>query len=121
MELADWHQLIGGDSTPLDDARRNVVIRIQNEAGEETAAFEVIKAWPRKYDLSDFNGTGNEVAIDTLELSNEGIRRNSIEGDRWLFKPRSSSRCPRASWTRRHAAPRGRHVACHRGGRNPAA
>lgn len=75
MELADWHQLIVDDSTPLDDARRSVVIRVQNEAGEEKAAFEIIKAWPCKYDPSDLNATGNEVAIDSLELCNEGIRR----------------------------------------------
>lgn len=74
-DLANWHQLVVDDATPLDDARRNVVIRIQNEAGEDKAAFEVTKAWPCKYDPTDLNGTGNEVAIDTLELCNEGIRR----------------------------------------------
>jgi phage tail-like protein len=75
MELADWHQLVVDDATPLDDARRSVVVRVQNEAGEDKAAFEMTKAWPCKYDPSDLNGTGNEVAIDTLELCNEGIRR----------------------------------------------
>ena len=75
MDLADWHQLVVDDATPLNDARRNVVIRIQNEAGEDKAAFEITKAWPCKYDPSDLNGKGNEVAIDTLELCNEGIRR----------------------------------------------
>lgn len=75
MELADWHQLVVDDSTPLDAARRSVVIRVQDEAGQEKAAFEILKAWPCKYDPSDLNATGNEVAIDTLELCNEGIRR----------------------------------------------
>lgn len=74
-DLADWHQLVVDDATPLDDARRSVVIRVQNEAGDETAAWEVTKAWPCKYDPSDLNGKGNEVAIDTLELCNEGIKR----------------------------------------------
>ena len=74
-ELADWHQMVVDDATPLDDARRPVVIRVQNEAGQETAAFEIFKAWPCKYDPSDLNATGNEAAIDTLELCNEGIRR----------------------------------------------
>lgn len=74
-ELADWHQLIVDDSTPLDDARRSVVIRVQDEAGEEKAAFEILKAWPCKYDPSDLSASGNDVAIDTLELCNEGIRR----------------------------------------------
>jgi phage tail-like protein len=75
MEIAEWHHLIVDDSTPLDAARRTVVIRVQNEAGEDKAAFEVTKAWPCKYDPTDLNGKGNEVAIDTLELCNEGIRR----------------------------------------------
>jgi phage tail-like protein len=75
MDLADWHQLVVDDATPLDDARRNVVIRIQNEAGDDKAAFEVTRAWPCKYDPTDLNGKGNEVAIDTLELCNEGIKR----------------------------------------------
>lgn len=74
-ELADWHQLVVSDTTPLDDARRTVVIRIQNEAGEDKAAFEVTKAWPCKYDPTDLNAKGNEVSIDTLELCNEGIKR----------------------------------------------
>ena len=75
MELAEWHQLVVDDSTPLDAARRTVIIRVQNEAGADKAAFEIFKAWPCKYDPSDLNGKGNEVAIDTLELCNEGIRR----------------------------------------------
>jgi len=74
-ELADWHQLIVGGATPLEDIRRNLVIRVQDEAGEDTAAFEVTRAWPCKYDPTDLKGTGNEVAIDTLELCNEGIKR----------------------------------------------
>ncbi len=75
MELADWHQLIVGGATALDEIRKTLVIRVQDEAGEDKAAFEVTKAWPCKYDPSDFNGTGNEVAIDSLELCNEGIKR----------------------------------------------
>ena len=62
-------------ATPLDDARASVVIRVQDEAGADKAAFGVTKAWPCKYDPTDLNGKGNEVAIDTLELCNEGIER----------------------------------------------
>lgn len=75
LELADWHQLVVGGATLQDDIRKTVVIRVQSEAGEDKAAFEVTRAWPCKYDPTDLNGTGNEVAIDTLELANEGIRR----------------------------------------------
>jgi phage tail-like protein len=75
LELAEWHQLIVGGATLLEDIRKTVVIRVQNEANEDKAAFEVTRAWPCKYDPTDLNGAGNEVAIDTLELCNEGIRR----------------------------------------------
>jgi phage tail-like protein len=72
--LAEWRQLVV-DDVPLNDSRRTVVVTILDEAGQAKAAFEVIKAWPSKYDPSDLNGKGNEVAIDMLELCNEGIKR----------------------------------------------
>lgn len=72
--LAEWRQLVV-DDVPLQAARRTVVIRIQNEAGEDKAAFEVVNAWPSKYDPTDLNGTGNAVALDLLELVHEGIKR----------------------------------------------
>lgn len=73
-ELALWRQLVVDDG-PLDAARRTVVIRIQNEAGEDKAAFEIVNAWPCKYDPSDLNGKGNDAAVDALELCHEGIKR----------------------------------------------
>lgn len=75
LELSAWHDLVNDGATPLADARRTVIIRVQNEAGDDKAAWEVIRAWPTKYNPSDLNGKGNEVAIDSLELCNEGIRR----------------------------------------------
>ena len=74
-ELTDWHQLVVDGATPLDAARRSVVIWALDEAGQGIAAWELTKAWPCKYDPTDLNGKGNEVAIDTLELCNEGIKR----------------------------------------------
>lgn len=75
LELSAWHDLVNDGATPLADARRTVIIRVQNEAGDDKAAWEIIRAWPTKYNPSDLNGKGNEVAIDSLELCNEGIRR----------------------------------------------
>ena len=75
VELAEWHQQIAGSATPLEQIRKTVVIRVQDEAGADRAAFEITRAWPCKYDPTDLNATGNEVAIDSLELCNEGIRR----------------------------------------------
>ena len=75
IELSNWHRMVVDDATPLAAARRTVVIRIQNEAGKDKAAYEITRAWPTKYNPTDLNGKGNEVAIESLELANEGIRR----------------------------------------------
>jgi phage tail-like protein len=75
IELANWHRMVVDDATPLSAARRTVVIRIQDESGQDKAAYEVTRAWPTKYNPTDLNGQGNEVAIESLELANEGIRR----------------------------------------------
>lgn len=73
--LADWHQQVVDDSTALADVRKTVTIKVQDEAGNDKATFEVYEAWPCKYDPTDLNAKGTEVAIDTLELCNEGIKR----------------------------------------------
>jgi len=75
MELSNWHKMVVDDATPLSAARKTVVIRIQDDSGADKAAYEVTRAWPTKYNPTDLNGKGNEVAIESLELANEGIRR----------------------------------------------
>jgi phage tail-like protein len=75
IELANWHRMVVDDATQLSAARRTVVIRVQDDSGQDKAAYEVTRAWPTKYNPTDLNGKGNEVAIESLELANEGIRR----------------------------------------------
>lgn len=75
IELSNWHRMVVDEATPLSAARRTVVIRIQDDAGQDKAAYEITRAWPTKYNPTDLNGKGNEVAIESLELANEGIRR----------------------------------------------
>ena len=123
-ELAEWHQLVV-DDVPLQAARRTVVIRIQNEAGEDKAAFEVINAWPCKYDPTDLNGKGNEVAIDTLELVQRGHQAHPVSSsrsNRHGFPDRDRVHASEGiSRFGRRAAQGRRHAARDRGGRNPAA
>lgn len=75
IELANWHRMVVDDATMLAAARKTVVIRVQDESGADKAAYEITRAWPTKYNPTDLNGKGNEVAIESLELANEGIRR----------------------------------------------
>jgi phage tail-like protein len=75
LELFNWHlQVVRGQ---LSNARKNVIIVVLDDAGQDVARFQVSDAWPTKYDPGDLNAKGNEVFIESLELANEGIERVS--------------------------------------------
>lgn len=70
-ELYDWHR-----QTVLGDVqRKNGSVIVLDRQGSEVARWNFINAWPTKYDIPDFNATGNEIAIETLELAHEGVER----------------------------------------------
>lgn len=75
LELFQWNQQIVQGH--LNTNRRNVVIVVLGETGDDRARFVVSNAWPTKYDPSDLNAKGNDVFIECLELANEGIERVS--------------------------------------------
>jgi len=73
LELHNWHrQIVDGDIQ-----RKNIAIIVVNEAGEDKARFEIAEAWPSKFDPTDLSAKGNEVAIETLEICNEGVIRKA--------------------------------------------
>ncbi len=56
-----------------NDIRKNVSIVLMDEAGEEKKRWNLTQAWPSKYQAPTFNATANEVAIETLEMTHEGM------------------------------------------------
>lgn len=56
-------------------ARKTVVITLMDDEMNEAASWQLEQAWPTKYTAPDFNATGNEIAIESLELVTEGITR----------------------------------------------
>jgi phage tail-like protein len=63
-----WNELVQGNLS-----RRNVVIVLLDEQRSEVARWVVRRAWPSKWVGPSLRGLGNEAAIETLELSHEGI------------------------------------------------
>lgn len=55
--------------------RKNGSIVLYNDAGEEKIRWNFIEAWPTKWTGPSFNATGNEVAIETLEIAHEGLTK----------------------------------------------
>lgn len=72
-ELFEWRQLV--EQGNVDDARRTIAIVLLDEEGEPGARWEFRNAWPRQYDAPDLDATGNEVAIESLEIVHEGMER----------------------------------------------
>ena len=72
-ELHDWHrQIVDGNIQ-----RKNISIVVVDESGQDKARWEVVEAWPSKYDPTDLNAKGNDVSIEMLEIANEGVKRVS--------------------------------------------
>ena len=69
--LFDWRQeIIDGDIT-----RKTVYVIALDEQGNEKARWQCDNAWPSKLDPADFNAKGNDVAINTLTITCEEVKR----------------------------------------------
>lgn len=53
--------------------RRDVTISLLNEAHEPVVVWKIKNAWPLKVQSTDLNASGNEAAIETIELAHEGL------------------------------------------------
>lgn len=71
--LYAWHQLVV--TKGAKDNRKNVSLILIDEAEADQSRWDIVEAWPTKYDPSDFSSKGSEVMVETLELVHEGITR----------------------------------------------
>ncbi|CAK0739542.1 hypothetical protein CCP1ISM_10630001 [Azospirillaceae bacterium] len=55
--------------------RKNGSIIQLDETGTEMVRWNFSEAWPTKWTGPSFNATGNEVAIETLDIVHEGLTR----------------------------------------------
>lgn len=71
-ELFRWYaQVING--APINTIRRNGSVVLMNEAREDVMRWNFRDAWPNKYEGPTLNASGNEVAIETIEIVHEGL------------------------------------------------
>jgi phage tail-like protein len=69
LDLWQWFQAVRDGQ--LD--RRNVTVTLLDESRNPVQQWRFRNAWPAKYDPSDLNAKGNEVAVELLELAVESI------------------------------------------------
>ena len=74
MDIYDWHKdAVEGNLRRMDGA-----IVVVDRADKIVARWEFTNAWPTKYTAPDFNAGGSDVAIETLELAHEGLKRARV-------------------------------------------
>ena len=56
-----------------DIERRDLTISLLNEEHEPITVWKVKEAFPSKVEGPSLNSTGNEVAVETIELTHEGL------------------------------------------------
>jgi phage tail-like protein len=70
-ELWDWRQRAADGRVE----RKNGSIILLDDKGEEKIRWNFSDAWPIKWTGPTFNATGNDLAVEVLELAHEGLRR----------------------------------------------
>lgn len=67
--LLDWrNQWLGGSMT-----RRGGTITQLDTAMKAKAQWEFVRGWPSKWEISEFDASKSELAIETLEITHEGL------------------------------------------------
>lgn len=72
-DLYAWRKLV--EDGKSDEYRRNMAIILMNEQADPVGRWEFANAWPTKYDAPDLNAAGSEIAIESVEIVHEGMRR----------------------------------------------
>ncbi|SMD45670.1 conserved hypothetical phage tail region protein [Aquiflexum balticum DSM 16537] len=65
----DWYNKIKMNTVE----RQNVVIKLCDEGGNPTMTWTLNNAWPTKISSTDMKSDANEVAVETIEISHEGL------------------------------------------------
>lgn len=73
MELYEWRKFV--EEKGAQGARKSMSLILIDEEGTDKARWDIVEAWPIKYDASDFNAKSNEVIIESLEIVHEGVKR----------------------------------------------
>lgn len=72
--ITEW---IEGSYQAEETKRTLTITAFEADGTSPLASWQVTNAWPVKYTLPDFNATASEMAIETLELACEEIKRIS--------------------------------------------
>ena len=69
-------------SDSLQDFRKDITIEVYNEAGMKVMAFNVFRCWVSDFQgMSELDGLGNALVLESMTLQNEGWERADTVAD----------------------------------------
>jgi phage tail-like protein len=68
-ELWEWRQQIASGNAE----RKNGSIVLMDDTGDEKVRWNFREGWPTRWTGPDLSASGNEVAVETLEIAHEGL------------------------------------------------
>jgi phage tail-like protein len=72
-----WNYGSVGNEVSLKDFRKDIIIEVYNEAGQKAIGYKVYRCWVSEFKaLPDLDAKGNEIAIQSIKLENEGWERD---------------------------------------------
>jgi len=77
MDLYNWFTLVTEKGSEGANVQKNISLVLMDAASEEKVRWNIINAWPIKYETTGLNAGSSEVMIDTLELTIDYIVRAS--------------------------------------------
>lgn len=77
MDLYNWFILVTEKGSDGSKVQKNISLILMDASGEEKVRWNIINAWPTKYESSGLNAGSSEVMIETLELTLDYITRAS--------------------------------------------
>jgi phage tail-like protein len=70
-ELWKWYQTVVAGKVVL----KNGSIVLLDDAGQERLRWNFTNAWPSKWTGPSFNSTSNAIAVETLEITHEEVKK----------------------------------------------
>ncbi len=70
LQLLKWHETVAAGTIE----RRDGSISLLNEAGEPVIRWAFLGGWPSKWEGPSLDAKDDETAVETLEITVEGLR-----------------------------------------------
>ena len=74
LDLWNWRRQV--EEKGPDDARLDGTIELLDSTGKPITTYKFTRGWPSKYQGPDLSAGSNEVAIETIEITHEGLERS---------------------------------------------